>query len=136
MPFLYSTKRKHPYFCSLSLSLVSVMPSAIAVHVVQFLCNFGAALQEKYLLMCMSYLLATFFIPCMSILDSFSLLVLINFHMSNVFVKKGKNCHFDTFPPPSTICAGVLDVKWEAKQWRIWGPKLGKVWNLVWINMR
>lgn len=100
LPFLYSTKRKHLYFCSLSLSLFSIMPNATAVHAVQFLCNFGAALQEKCLLMCMSYLLASFFISCLSILDSFSLLVLINFHVSNVFVKKEKTVTLTPSPHP------------------------------------
>lgn len=60
---------------------------ATAVAAVQFLCNFGAALQEKYLVMCMSYLLASFF---MSFLDYFALLVLISFCASNV-LRKEKN---------------------------------------------
>lgn len=92
------------------------MLSATAVPAVQFLCNYGAALQEKYLLMCMSYLLASFFISSLSILDYFALLELPSFCVSNSVRKEKKNCHFYTFPPPSTICAGVLDVKWEAKQ--------------------
>lgn len=110
-PFLYRTKRKQPYFCCLSLSLFSVMPNAAGVHAVQFLCSFGAVFQEKYLLMCVSYLLASFFVSCMSILDSFPLLVLINFHVTNIFMRKEKTVILTPFPPPSTTCAGVLDVK-------------------------
>lgn len=134
--FIVQKGNIHTFAVCLWVYFLLITPNTTAVHAVQFLCNFGAALKEKCLLMCMSYLLASFFISCLSIFDSFSLLVLINFHVSNILVKKEKNCHFDTFPPPFTICAGVLDVKQEAKQWRIWGPKLGKVWNLVWIDMQ
>lgn len=71
-------------------SSFSVMLNATAVAAVQFLCNFGAALQEKYLVMCMSYLLTSFFMSSLSILDYFALLVLISFCASNV-LRKEKN---------------------------------------------
>lgn len=67
--------------------------------------------KKKYLLMCMSYLLASFFISFVSILGSFPLLVLINFHITNIFMRKEKTAILTPSPQPSITCAGVLDVK-------------------------
>lgn len=94
-----SLKRKYQYICSLSWSSFSVILSATAVPAVQFLCNFGADLLEQYLLMCMSYLLASFFISSLSILDYFSLLELISFYVSNI-VRKEKNLSLTPSPHP------------------------------------
>lgn len=66
------------------------MLGATEVPAVQFLCHFGAALYERDLLMCMSYLLASFFISSLSVLDYFASCDLLSFCVSNV-VKKGKN---------------------------------------------
>lgn len=92
------------------------MLNATAVAAVQFLCNFAAALQEKDLLICMSYLLASFFTSSLSIMDYFALLDLISFSASNVVRREKNPVTLTPSLPPFTICTGVLDVKWEAKQ--------------------
>lgn len=97
---LYSLKRNYQYICSLSWSSFSVLLSAAAVPAVQFLCNYGAALQEKHLLMCMSYLLAIFFISPLSILDYFALLELLHFCVSNTVRKEKKDLSLWGLPPP------------------------------------
>jgi len=61
----------------------------------------------------------------------FFVLVLINFHVSNVFVKKEKNDHFDTSPLPPLYVQEFQISNWKQSSEEFWGPELGKVWNLV-----
>lgn len=83
-----------------SWSSFFIVLSATAVAAVQFLCNFGAALQEKYLLMCMSCLLASFFISSLSVLDYFALLDLTRFCVPNVVRKDKYLSLWHIFPHP------------------------------------
>lgn len=88
------------------------MFSATAVTPVQFLCNFGAALQEKIFVNVHE-------LPIGQFLHLFGLFCFVRpdkFLCIKCYKKGKKPCHFDILPPPSTICAGVLGVKLEAKQ--------------------